>query len=255
MSSKIVDNVRRDGGIESVKEQDQVQEILQPFVKKSSEGIKLASRDHDIDKILQLSDPESKDKEARLDKLDEEIIKRNRIFDEAISKLDVELNEARKKREDNRLKRKENALLRDRLAKELSEIKLRELFKKNITYFQDITVGKEESSRHEAFHKSVQTRQELFYTMITDPFTDEHIKLTIKEINTHWKRDKTDNLHSEWNDYVSKVLLNECLLKFYMDLFGFGKNEAEIKIHNTPLKRKDLLEMESDDEESFEEYE
>ena len=53
----IVENVRRDGGIESVKEQDQVQEILQPFVKKSSDGInkfkevslyKLASRDHDI---------------------------------------------------------------------------------------------------------------------------------------------------------------------------------------------------------------
>ena len=35
----IVDNVNRDGGMESVKEQDQVQEILQPFVKKSSDGI------------------------------------------------------------------------------------------------------------------------------------------------------------------------------------------------------------------------
>ena len=46
------------------------------------------------------------------------------------------------------------------------------------------------------------------------------------------KREQMDN-----NEYVWKVLLAECFIKFYMDLFGFDKKEAEKRISETPLGR------------------
>ena len=39
------------------------------------------------------------------------------------------------------------------------------------------------------------------------------------------------------NEYVWKVLLPECFIKFYMDHFGYGKGEAELRISETPLKK------------------
>ena len=41
------------------------------------------------------------------------------------------------------------------------------------------------------------------------------------------------------NEYVWKVFLPECFIKFYMDHFGFGRTEAERRISETPLKRDD----------------
>ena len=39
------------------------------------------------------------------------------------------------------------------------------------------------------------------------------------------------------NEYVWKVLLAECFIKFYMDKFGFDKREAEKRIRETPLHK------------------
>ena len=39
------------------------------------------------------------------------------------------------------------------------------------------------------------------------------------------------------NEYVWKVLLAECFIKFYMDHFGFHKKEAEERISETPLRK------------------
>lgn len=41
------------------------------------------------------------------------------------------------------------------------------------------------------------------------------------------------------NDFIWKVILPECFIKFYMDHFSVGKEEAEKRIKNTPLYEKD----------------
>ena len=39
------------------------------------------------------------------------------------------------------------------------------------------------------------------------------------------------------NEYVWKVILVETFIKFYMELFGFEKKEAEQRIRETPLRK------------------
>jgi len=50
-------------------------------------------------------------------------------------------------------------------------------------------------------------------------------------------KDKTEQ--RENHDYVWKVLLPECLIKFYMDFFHLDKAAAEAKIRETPLRKQD----------------
>jgi hypothetical protein len=49
-------------------------------------------------------------------------------------------------------------------------------------------------------------------------------------------------------DHWWKVLLLECLIKFCMDFFCLDKATAEMKIRDTPLRRKDDFDLESDQE-------
>ena len=53
--------------------------------------------------------------------------------------------------------------------------------------------------------------------MITDPFTDEQLDWTLDEIEKVWMKTKEE--HRKNNEYVWKVLLAECFIKFYMDMF------------------------------------
>ena len=39
--------------------------------------------------------------------------------------------------------------------------------------------------------------------------------------------------------YVSEVLSVECLVKFYADIFGFDRTEAEKRMWETPLDESD----------------
>ena len=48
------------------------------------------------------------------------------------------------------------------------------------------------------------------------------------------KREKFDN-----KEYVWKVLLSECFIKFYMDWFRVSKQDAEIMIRETPLRNEE----------------
>jgi hypothetical protein len=50
-----------------------------------------------------------------------------------------------------------------------------------------------------------------------------------------WMKNKREQMDN--NEYVWKVLLAECFIKFYMDHFGFDKKEAEKRISETPLGR------------------
>jgi hypothetical protein len=107
------------------------------------------------------------------------------------------------------------------------------MFRENLDFFKQICAGKQESARHVSFYKSVQSRQSLFYKMINHPFTEEQVNWTLDEIKDIWM--SNIEMEKKNNDYVWKVLLSECLLKFYMDKFGFSKEEAENRMSETPM--------------------
>ena len=94
-----------------------------------------------------------------------------------------------------------------------------------------------ESSRHTAYQKSGKTRHALYYCMITDPFSDEQLEWTLELIGQIWMRNRKEQL--DQNEYVWKVLLAECFIKFYMDHFSMRKDEAEKCIRESPLSWED----------------
>jgi len=199
-----------------------------------------------IDELLKLPDrPEDGGKtlDEVLDDLDIEIAERKRQHEEEMAKLDTDISAEKARQQERRERMKRNAVLRDKLANEVTESVLRRMFSENLTYLKNIEAGVEESSRHKAFHKSSRTRHALYYTMITDPFTDEQLEWTLDEISKVWMRNKREQMDN--NEYVWKVLLAECFIKFYMDHFGLNKQEAEKRISETPLRK---VGTESDDE-------
>ena len=123
---------------------------------------------------------------------------------------------------------------------------MRKMFKENIEYLEKIWEGKIKSSRHMVFIKSISSRHALYYTMIIDPFTDHQLDWTLEEIEKAWMENKMEEMNN--NEYVWKVLLPECFIKFYMDFFGFKKKEAEMRIRETPLQTMTDDQMSSEDE-------
>ena len=141
--------------------------------------------------------------------------------------------EAIKGEEVERKKRfKENEKLRNRLQTELTEKEIQRMLKENSEYLREISSGNISSKRHDLFFESAGTSQQLFYRMISSPFSDEQVEWTEREIFKQWDK-KQHGL------YVSRVLLPECLIKIYMDHFGLKKNEAEKRISETPLPESD----------------
>ena len=63
-------------------------------------------------------------------------------------------------------------------------------------------------------------------------FSEQHFDWTLALMKEVWM--STKQLHAENNEYVWKVLLPECLIKFYMDFFAISKKEAEQRIKETP---------------------
>ena len=201
----------------------------------------------DIDDLLKLPERDGdggKTKEEIFDELDAEIRKRHKKHEEDMAKIDEEIEGERRKREELKTRLKENALLRNRLEKELTETEMRSIFKANLGYLQSIHDGVLSSARHKAFHKSVRTRQALYYTMITDPFTDDQLNWTLEEMSKVWMRNKREQMDN--NEYVWKVLLPECFIKVYGDKFGVGRAEAEMMIGETPLHQRDKPRLETD---------
>ena len=52
-----------------------------------------------------------------------------------------------------------------------------------------------------------------------------------------WMRNKREQMEN--NEYIWKVLLPECFIKMYADYFQFSKEEAVLRISETPLHKKD----------------
>ena len=180
-----------------------------------------------------------------LDILDKEIADRKKKHDDEMEKVDISIAREKKRQVDREERMKDNAIARDRLEAELTEQELRRMFRENLEYLKKIETGQVESSRHQAYHKSCRTRQALYYSMITDPFTDNQLEWTLDEIGQVWMKNKKEQMDND--EYVWKVLLAEAFIKFYMDHFGVGKKEAEKRISETPL-RKTVEDEDSSDE-------
>merc|ERR1719187_390162 len=125
-----------------------------------------------------------------LDDMDKEIAEKQRLHEEEMEVLDKDIEEGQRKRLERNERKKRNSKLRNMLETELTEEKLRKMFQDNLQYLQDIWDGKIDSSRHKAFYQSVRTRHALYYTMITDPFTDDQLDWTLDEISKVWMRDR-----------------------------------------------------------------
>jgi hypothetical protein len=201
-----------------------------------------------IDELLKLPDrPEDggKTMDEVLDDLDIEIAQRKKKHEEEMAQIDTDIAAEKERQEERRARMKKNTLLRDRLEVEVTELEIRRMFEENKEYLKSIEAGRVYSSRHKAFHKSSRTRHALYYTMITDPFTDNQLEWTLEEMGKVWMKTRREQMDN--NEYVWKVLLAECFIKFYMDQFGFDKNESEKRISETPL-RKAVEDNSSDDE-------
>ena len=68
--------------------------------------------------------------------------------------------------------------------------------------------------------------------MISRPFSDSQIDWTYEAMTKIWLRSKEE--HAANNTYVWFVLMPEFLTKVYMDFFGLSKEEAELKMKETP---------------------
>ena len=172
-----------------------------------------------------------------LDKMDIEIAKRRKKHEEEMATVGTEIASEKKRQKERKERMKQNAVLRDRLESEISKSDVKRMFQENLPYLRDIESGSGNSSRHEAFHKSSRTRHALKYAMISHPFTDEQLEWTLEEISKVWMRDKKEQMEN--NEYVWKVILAECFIKFYMDHFVLDKDEAEQRIRETPLREAD----------------
>ena len=206
----------------------------------------------DLLKLPERPDDGSKTKEEILDELDVEIAKKHERHELDRAKVDRQIEEERKKKEERKARCKDNAKLRNRLEKELTEEKVRSMFRANIPHLKAIWNGQKTSKRHEAFHKSVRTRQALYYTMITDPFTDDQLDWVLEEMSSIWMRNKREQMEN--NEYIWKVLLPECFIKMYGDHFSFSKEEAEVRISETPLHKRDRAKLSVGEEEEDEEF-
>lgn len=191
----------------------------------------------DLDELLKEPEDDTKSLDEALDEIDKNIMNRQEKYEQETKAIDEEIAAEQARKEETKIRMKENVLLRERLEVEVTEPVVKKMFDKNKEYLEKVWSGEVESSRHQAYHQSTRARHGLYYTMITDPFTDDHLQWTLDLISQHWMRNIKEQMDN--NEYVWKVLLPECFIKFYMDHFHLDKVEAETRISETPLKEND----------------
>ena len=214
---------------------------IDKFMKK--EGKRKGREEEDclpsIDELLAMPErnEDGKTMDEILDEVDAEIAKRQEKHKKEMEKVkrDIELQE--QERRDREARYVVNAGHRDRLAAEITQPVLRRMFDDNLEFLKSIRDGRTESSRHTAFHKNPMTRQALLYTMITHPFTDAQVDWTLECMTEVWM--KTRKEQADNNEYIWKVLMSECLTKFYGDYFKISKIEALRRIKETPFEDED----------------
>ena len=202
------------------------------------ESLKIPS----IDELLKLPETEgTSEMDDILDRMDLEIKENQAKHEREMILLDLESESLKKKGEEREKRRAANAILKARLARDLTRPVLGQLFTANLPYLEDIKAGRIKSARHTAFHTNLGSRQALLYQMINNPFTSDHVDWTYEEMARIWT--KTSKDYHNNNDYIWKVLMPECFIKFYMDIFDMPRMEAETRIRETPLDEEDDIIM------------
>ena len=152
-------------------------------------------------------------------------------------KLDQNLKILSARKKEKKERQVVNAFMKERLAKGITRSVLRKMFEENLSYLENIMTGQIPSERHTAFYTNAGSRQALFYKMINNPYSDDQVDWTYEEMTRVYL--KTSKEFSDNNDYIWKVLMPECFIKFYMDFFNISKEEAETRIGETPLDQAD----------------
>ena len=220
-----------------------VRQVAKIILLKSSKKMKLVNsspNSPDIDDLLKRPSNEDKTKEEVLDEKDVMIRKLQEKHNKDTAKYDREIEGEKMKKEKREINFRVNAVLRDSLEMKLTEAKMRSAVKANISFLKSIQAGDTPSGRHEAFQKSVRTREGLRFTMITDPFTDQQLNWTLEELGKVWMRNENERRHN--GDYVWKVLVPECLIKVYSDELDVSRAQAEVMMRETPLRDEPRLE-------------
>ena len=193
-----------------------------------------------IDELLTLPEkPEDdgKSMDELLDDLDVQIAEQKEKHRLQIEKLDEDAKIQQRRKEDREARYAANAINRNRLATELTQPVLKKMFANIRGFLEEIKAGLCKSTRHQAYHKSLRTRQALLYTQITHPFTDQQVDWAYKEFADIWLRTKQE--HADNNDYVWKVLMPEGFIRLYSDFFQVTMKEAEQMIKETPFDDSD----------------
>ena len=216
--------------------------LLSQVPLKKTKLVKMSPISPNVDDLLmpkRLSD-EDKIKEEVLNKQDVKIRKMQEKHNEENAKYYREIEGEKRKKQKREIDFRVNAVLRDRLEMNLTETKMRSAVKANISFLKSIQAGDTPSGRHEAFMKSVRTREGLRYTMITDPFTDDQLDWILEELGMVWMRnekEKKDNAEYVWN-----VLVPECFIKVYANHCDVSLAQAEVMMRETPLRDEPMLE-------------
>jgi len=198
-----------------------------------------------LDEILRVPSKLEAAESDRLDKLCKAIAERKEKADadDAASDQRIEMEKARVKL--RRKNFKENLKRRNRIEHELTESRLKEMFEDNRDYLERIHTGAEYSLRYDEYVKGGRSRDALREKMITSPFLDEQVYFILDEIHQMLGLASKQEEFQESN-YVWRVLLPECLIKFYMDFYSVDKAEAETRIAESPLHAHDTSDLESD---------
>ena len=124
--------------------------------------------------------------EERIAEIEEEIQKIDKRQELQNAKIANDIARTEKKKREEIQKKRENTELSQSL-KSLPEKELRQRIKKITPLLQDIMAGKVFSQKFEDFNKGGKPYLNLLYTSITDPFSDEQVKiiLEVSEENIH----------------------------------------------------------------------
>ena len=159
--------------------------------KKGEECLVLPS----VDELLKL--PETvgstgKTMDDILDEVDQEIRESQAQHERKMMLLDRNLEVLRTQKEEREKRMAANAILKSRLAKDLTRPVLKKLFSANLSYLEDVKAGRIRSERHTAFHANLGSRQALLYQMINNPFTGDQVDWTYEEMARVWAKTPKD---------------------------------------------------------------
>ena len=196
---------------------------------------------NDIEKILEPPCKKVREKEKELDQLDEKIAKDRERF-EAMTQKWSEREKVRLEYQKEAEKKKKYTLkLKQTLNEDLTGVRLKALAENTIPFLNKVYTGEKKSERHnQYFSKCGRESQNLLYTGISDPFTDEQADLVYAVIKDHFKSKKGIE-----NNYIQWVLLSEALVQIYSEFFSIKDKVVALDlIQSCPVD-----ESEDDDEE------